>query len=113
VGNSEYNFHGWKNSHSISPIYHGTKFAVEGLSECIRYELGLFNIKIILIEPGVVGSNFWNNINMANYSENRVDEVGDKIKAGIKAMTKKIKDPDKDLQAEYIKEKFKEDTKDY
>jgi len=28
-------------------------------------------------------------------------------------MTKKIKDPDKNLQAEYIKEKFKEDTKDY
>lgn len=50
---------------------------------------------------------------VANNSENRVDEVGDKIKAGIKAMTKKVKDPDKDLQVEYNKEKFKEDTKDY
>jgi hypothetical protein len=50
---------------------------------------------------------------VANSSEGRVDEAGDKIKAGIKAMTKKIKDPDKDLQAEYTKEKFKEDTKDY
>lgn len=54
----------------LDPIYHGTKFALEGLSECIRYELGLFNIKIILIEPGAVGSNFWNNIKMANKSEN-------------------------------------------
>jgi hypothetical protein len=49
----------------------------------------------------------------ANNSENSLCEAGDKIKAGIKAMTKKIKDPDKDLQAEYTKEKFKEDTKDY
>ena len=53
-----------------------------------------------------------NTSRVANNSENRVDE-GDKMKAGIKAMTKKIKDPDKDLQEEYIKEKFKEDTKDY
>jgi hypothetical protein len=49
----------------------------------------------------------------ANNSENSLGETGDKIKAGIKAMTKKIKDPAKDLQAEYTKEKFKEDTKDY
>lgn len=49
----------------------------------------------------------------ANNSENSLGEAGDKIKAGIKAMTKKIKDPDKDLQTEYTKEKFKEDTKDY
>ncbi|HET6589335.1 MAG TPA: SDR family oxidoreductase [Candidatus Nitrosocosmicus sp.] len=54
----------------LDPIYHATKFALEGLSECIRYELGSFNIKIILIEPGAVGSNFWNNIKMANKSEN-------------------------------------------
>jgi hypothetical protein len=54
-----------------------------------------------------------NTSRVANNSENIVDGGGDKIKAGIKAMTKKIKDPDKDLQEEYIKEKFKEDTKDY
>src|SRR5215203_5284913 len=46
-------------------IYHGTKFALEGLSESIQYELGPFGIKIILIEPGAVGSNFWKNLKMA------------------------------------------------
>ena len=51
--------------------------------------------------------------NTADNSENSLDEAGYKIKAGIKAMTKKIKDPDKDLQTEYRKEKFKEYTKDY
>ena len=53
----------------LDSIYHGTKFALEGVSQSIRYELGSFNIKIILIEPGAVGSRFWNNINMANKSD--------------------------------------------
>jgi short-subunit dehydrogenase len=37
-------------------IYHGIKFALEGLSESMQYELEPFGIKIILIEPGAVGS---------------------------------------------------------
>jgi short-subunit dehydrogenase len=45
--------------------YHGTKFAVEGLSESIQYELEPFGIKIILIEPGAVGSSFWSNMKKA------------------------------------------------
>jgi len=35
-----------------------TKFAVEGLSESIAYELEPFGIKVILIEPGFVKTNF-------------------------------------------------------
>ena len=49
----------------LDSIYHGTKFAVEGLSESIQYELEPFGIKIILIEPGAVQSNFWKNLKMA------------------------------------------------
>ena len=54
-----------------------------------------------------------NTSRIVNKSENSLSEAGDKIKAGIKAMAKKVKDPGKDLYAEYTKEKFKEDTKDY
>jgi NAD(P)-dependent dehydrogenase (short-subunit alcohol dehydrogenase family) len=50
--------------------YHGSKFALEGLSESIQYELEPFGIKIILIEPGAVGSNFWKNIKIAKPSSN-------------------------------------------
>ena len=50
----------------LDSIYHGTKFALEGLSECLQYELEPFGIKIILIEPGAVGSNFWKNLKMAS-----------------------------------------------
>jgi NAD(P)-dependent dehydrogenase (short-subunit alcohol dehydrogenase family) len=39
-------------------VYVSTKFAVEGLSESIAYELEPFGIKVILIEPGFVRTNF-------------------------------------------------------
>lgn len=42
----------------VISAYCGTKFAIEGLSESITYELEPFGIKVILIEPGVIGSNF-------------------------------------------------------
>jgi short-subunit dehydrogenase len=53
----------------LDPIYHGTKFAL-GVSESIRYELGPFGIRVILVEPGAVGSNFWKNLKMTSESIN-------------------------------------------
>ncbi len=41
-------------------IYVSTKFAVEGLSEAIAYEVEPFGVKIILVEPGVIRTNFFN-----------------------------------------------------
>lgn len=32
--------------------YHATKFAVEGLSDCLRMELRPFGIRVVVIEPG-------------------------------------------------------------
>ena len=49
------------NGHIAFPVisaYVATKFALEGLSESIAYELEPFGIKVILIEPGAIGSNF-------------------------------------------------------
>jgi NAD(P)-dependent dehydrogenase (short-subunit alcohol dehydrogenase family) len=43
-------------------IYCSSKFALEGLSESISYELQPYGIKVILIEPGVINSNFVPNI---------------------------------------------------
>jgi hypothetical protein len=43
--------------------------------------------------------------------EKDVEDAGDKIKAGAKALGKKVEDPDRDLGTEYEKEKFKEKTK--
>ena len=38
--------------------YVSTKFAVEGLSESISYELESFGIKVVLVEPGFIKTNF-------------------------------------------------------
>lgn len=49
------------NGHIAFPVisaYCSTKFAIEGLSESIAYELEPFGIKVILIEPGPITSNF-------------------------------------------------------
>jgi NAD(P)-dependent dehydrogenase (short-subunit alcohol dehydrogenase family) len=50
----------------LSSAYVATKFALEGLSESIRYELDEFGIKIILIEPGVIKTNFLENLKTAD-----------------------------------------------
>lgn len=47
-------------------------------------------------------------VNRKSETERDLEDVGDKIKAGAKAVGNKIKDPDKDLGTEYDKEKFKE-----
>lgn len=36
--------------------YHASKFALEGLSDCLRQELHPFGISVILIEPGLIAT---------------------------------------------------------
>jgi NAD(P)-dependent dehydrogenase (short-subunit alcohol dehydrogenase family) len=38
--------------------YCATKFAIEGLSESLRYELAQFNIRVKLVEPGGIKTDF-------------------------------------------------------
>ena len=57
------------NGHVPFPVisaYVATKFALEGLSESIAYELEPFGIKVILIEPGAIGSGFMKGSVMSN-----------------------------------------------
>lgn len=39
-------------------VYNSTKYAVEALSDALRYELHPFGIDVALIEPGVIRTNF-------------------------------------------------------
>ena len=65
-------------------------------------------------EPNTIRDHLRKNSNSnVQAPENNLDEIGDKIKAGMNAMKKKIEKPDEDLMTEYSREKFKEDTKDY
>jgi NAD(P)-dependent dehydrogenase (short-subunit alcohol dehydrogenase family) len=49
--------------------YVSTKFAMEGLSESLSYELDPFGIKVILVEPGVIRTNFGNGMVVAKKSQ--------------------------------------------
>ncbi|HET7392102.1 MAG TPA: SDR family oxidoreductase, partial [Nitrososphaeraceae archaeon] len=41
----------------VLSAYHSTKFALEGLSESMSYELEPFGIRVVIIEPGVIRTN--------------------------------------------------------
>ncbi len=70
-----------------STAYISTKFALEGLSECLRYELSQFGVKTTLIEPGVIKTNFFNSMKIP---ESKIDPkyktLTDNMLAGLKMM---------------------------
>jgi short-subunit dehydrogenase len=39
-------------------VYHGTKHAVEGISDALRYEVRGFGVKVSIVEPGLIRTNF-------------------------------------------------------
>ncbi len=40
-------------------IYHGTKWAVEGFTESLQYEVAPFNIRMKMVEPGAIKTEFY------------------------------------------------------
>jgi NAD(P)-dependent dehydrogenase (short-subunit alcohol dehydrogenase family) len=42
----------------LGSLYHGTKFAVEGISESLRYEVEQFGGKVKVVEPGAIATDF-------------------------------------------------------
>lgn len=49
---------GGKMTFPLGTLYHGTKFAVEGLSEALHYELEPMGVKMKIIEPGMINTDF-------------------------------------------------------
>lgn len=44
-------------------VYHGTKWAIEGFTESLRYEVEPFGIRVKLIEPGTIKTDFYGRSN--------------------------------------------------
>ena len=42
----------------LGALYHGSKFAVEGLSEALHYELGAFGVQVKIVQPGMIQTDF-------------------------------------------------------
>jgi len=72
----------------VSPAYISSKFALEGLSESLRFELMPFGINVIIIEPGVIKTNFFDSMKMSEKSQqdSTYKEITDKVISGVKMM---------------------------
>ena len=71
-----------------SPAYISSKFALEGLSESLRFEFTPFGIDVIIIEPGVIKTDFMKNMKMAKKSEldTVYKDITTKVVSGVKMM---------------------------
>jgi NADP-dependent 3-hydroxy acid dehydrogenase YdfG len=49
---------GGKMTFPLMPLYHSTKFAVEGFSESLHWELSPIGLKVKIVEPGGVATDF-------------------------------------------------------
>ena len=73
--------------------YHSTKHALEGLSDCLAYELKKFGIKVCLLQPGMIVTEF-NDVMLENLQKNSKNSPYSKLnKAMINGIKKNIKNP--------------------
>ncbi len=70
-----------------TPAYISSKFALEGISECMRYELSPFGIKTIIIEPGVIKTNIFSTMKLTDGKpDSPYKEITEKVLNGVKMM---------------------------
>ena len=71
-----------------SPAYISSKFALEGLSESLRLEMSPFGVDVIIIEPGVIKTNFLNPVKLAKKSESDTAyrDITARVVSGVKMM---------------------------
>lgn len=70
----------------VSPAYISSKFALEGLSESMRYELSPFGINTIIIEPGVIKTNFMSSTKRSMKPDSVYKDITNKVIMGISMM---------------------------
>ena len=49
---------GGKVTFPLGTLYHGSKFAVEGLSEALTFEMAAIGVKVKIVEPGIIKTDF-------------------------------------------------------
>ncbi len=70
-------------------VYHLTKWAIEGFSEGLRYELKNINIKVKSFSPGSVKTNLWKDLEKQS-SDNYPKEYQDNFRNWFKYLNKNI-----------------------
>ncbi len=86
----------------LMPLYHSTKWAVEGFTESIRWELAQIGVVVKLIEPGAVATDFGGrSMDMQHNTE--LSEYNEFVGRFTEAM-KSAMDPEKMSKPEQIAE---------
>ncbi|MHB8602049.1 MAG: SDR family oxidoreductase [Nitrosotalea sp.] len=71
----------------VTPGYISSKFALEGLSESMRYELFPFGIKTIIIEPGVIKTNLFATLKKTTKPDSVYKDITEKVMKGLLMMS--------------------------
>jgi NAD(P)-dependent dehydrogenase (short-subunit alcohol dehydrogenase family) len=66
-------------------LYNSTKFAVEGFSEGLQYELRPHNIKVMVVEPGVIRTDFYNR-SMVNAKKDGLADYDEFVEAATRGV---------------------------
>ena len=77
--------------------YISTKFAVEGLSESMAYELEPFGIKVVVVEPGVIRTNIFDSVVVARKSQDPnspYTQITQKMASAFEEMMKNASSPE-------------------
>jgi short-subunit dehydrogenase len=77
--------------------YVSTKFAIEGLSESMVYELEPFGIRVVLVEPGPIRTNFADGMVAAKKSQDRISPYAEfmkKLNAVLASIRENASSPD-------------------
>ena len=95
---------GGKITFPLYSIYHATKFAVEGFTESLHYELTQFNIKMKLIEPGPIVTDFYGRSRqfIKPTDTNQYDEFIQKFNSAAEQVMKDAEGPDVVAKEIYI-----------
>jgi NADP-dependent 3-hydroxy acid dehydrogenase YdfG len=60
---------------SIRNLYSATKWAVTGMAQAIRNEMAATGVRVTLVEPGVVDTPFWENLQKPSTAELLPDDI--------------------------------------
>lgn len=81
---------GGRQTYPLACAYHGTKYAMEGLSESLQFELRPFNIRVKIVEPGgtktdfITAGNRWAEHSAYQAMVDGFRETSLKLNAGLK-----------------------------
>ncbi|MEZ4829830.1 MAG: SDR family oxidoreductase [Bacteroidia bacterium] len=94
---------------ALGSLYHGTKFAVEGISESLHYEMKEIGVKVKIVEPGFIKTDFGGR--SFDFQTGEIEEY----KPIIRALIKQWQDPNNTvsppgLVAEVIYEAVTDET---